>query len=59
MSLEVEVRNEIEKLSTLRYEEVNGEYKAVLRNPQSDPDIDQVVDNIKTIYAKYLLEHGV
>ena len=59
MSLEVEVKNEIEKLHTIHYEETNGKYKAVLRNPQSDPDIDQVVDNIKTIYAKYLLEHGV
>ena len=56
MNLKATVKNEIEKLSTIRYEEDKGKYKVVMRNPKVDPDIDQVVDNIKTIYARYRLE---
>ena len=58
MNLEATVKNEIEKLHTIRYEEDEGFYKVVMRNPRIDPNIDQVVENIITIYAKYHLEQG-
>ena len=54
MNLEATVKSEIIKLFTLHYEKDKGKYKIVMRTP-NDPDIDQVVDNIKTIYARYHL----
>ena len=40
MNLEAKVKNEIEKLRTLRYEDDKGKYKFVMRNPEVDPYID-------------------
>ncbi len=59
MNLEAAIKSEIQKLFIVRYEKVNGKYKVILRNPKLDPQIDQVVDNIKTIFARYRLEQGV
>lgn len=59
MNLAVAVRKELCKLSIVRYVETGEGYRAILRDPKIDPDIDQVGANIETIYARYHLEQGV
>ena len=58
MDLKATIKAEIEKLDTLRYVKDGKGYKAVLRDVSLSPHIDQVVENIITIYARYHLEQG-
>ena len=59
MDLKATIKAEISKLHTLRYVNEGNGYTAVLRDASVDPHIDQVVENIITIYARYHLEQGV
>uniref|UniRef100_A0A6H1ZRV2 Uncharacterized protein n=1 Tax=viral metagenome TaxID=1070528 RepID=A0A6H1ZRV2_9ZZZZ len=59
MTLKGNIKKEIEHLLPIRYDLlIDGTWRAIMRDPTTSPTLDQVVDNIITIFAGYHLEQG-